>query len=59
MKIYLEYEPEEKENAFEYARVFYNACKSSLIDVSTVAQMMLLEDTNEKNQTMYASLDNN
>ena len=57
MKIYIEYEPEEKENAFEYARVFYNACKSSFIDVSTVAQMMLLEDTNEKNQTMYAYLD--
>ena len=42
-------------NTFSIAGAFYSLCKENGFDVSTVANMMLLEATNEANQTMYNS----
>ena len=42
-------------NSFSIAGAFYSLCKENGFDVVTVANMMLLEATNEANQTMYNS----
>ena len=42
-------------NTFTIAGAFYSLCKENGIDVPTLANMMLLEATNEANQIMYKS----
>lgn len=48
MKIYCELEKEELFSSFSFAKAFYDSCISNLIDVKTVAKMMLLEADSEK-----------
>lgn len=43
-------------NTFSIAGAFYSLCKENGFDITTVANMMLLEATNESNQIMYNSL---
>lgn len=55
MKLSVEIVEKEVINSFVYAGAFYNLCKEQNIDVTTVANMMLLEATNEANQALYNS----
>ena len=50
MKLTFDIHTEDKEEIFSFdlAKAFYNICNSSLIDVKTVANMMLLEAKNIK-----------
>ena len=50
MKLHVEYEQDEIINSFSYAKAFYEAC-NSIVDVKTVAKMMLLEADNECNRS--------
>lgn len=40
-------------NTFSIAGAFYSLCKENGFDVLTVANMMLLEATNEANSALY------
>lgn len=42
-------------DSFALAGAFYRLCKGLNIDVVTVANMLMLEATNESNQTLYNS----
>lgn len=55
MKLYAEIKAEEVVNSFVLAGTFYDFCKGNSIDVTTVANMMLLEATNEANSVLYNS----
>ena len=55
MILFAKVEAGEPTNVFTVANAFYEFCKGNSVDVATVAQMMLLEATNEANQTMYNS----
>lgn len=51
MKLYVENDKDELFSSFSFAKAFYDLCKSSFIDVETVASMMLLEADNERNRS--------
>lgn len=53
MKLYIEADKDEPMGSFNYAKAFYDLCKSGFIDVETVAKMMLLEVENENKRGSY------
>ncbi len=52
MKLYVEPENDELFCSFSFAKAFYEICKNSFVDVETVANMMLLEEKNQKESVM-------
>ena len=50
LKLYIEFEENEKVNSFSYAKAFYEALESDCISVETVAKMMLLKAQEPKGE---------
>ena len=50
VKIYVEFEENEKPNTFSYAKAFYEECEGAFINAETVAIMMLLKAQETKGE---------
>ena len=50
LKLYIEFEENEKVNSFSYAKAFYETLEGGCISAETVAKMMLLKAQEPKGE---------